>query len=39
MKVANYDKHYETYQPFALIALLTFLAEIILRLTLLRRLP
>lgn len=39
MKVANYDKHYEAYQPFALIALLTFLAEIILRLTLLRRLP
>ncbi len=39
MKVSNYDKHYEAYQPFALIALLTFLTEFILRLTVLRRLP
>lgn len=39
MKVSNYDKHYEAYQPFALIALLAFLTEIILRLTVLRRLP
>lgn len=39
MKVSNYDKYYEAFQPFALIALLSFILEIILRLTLLRRLP
>ena len=39
MKVSNYDKYYEAYQPFALVALLCFVLEILLRLTLLRRLP
>ena len=39
MKVLNYDKRYEAYQTFALIALISFLLEILLSLTLLRRLP
>jgi Ca-activated chloride channel family protein len=39
MKVSNYDKYYEAYQPFAFAALMCFILEIILRLTLLRRLP
>lgn len=39
LKVSNYDKYYEAYQPFALTALLCFALEILLRLTLLRRLP
>lgn len=39
MKVSNYDKYYEAFQPFALVALLSFILELLLRLTLLRRLP
>lgn len=39
MKVSNYDKYYEAYQSFAFAALMCFILEIILRLTLLRRLP
>jgi Ca-activated chloride channel family protein len=38
-KVSNYDKYYEAYQPFALAALLSFILELLLRLTLLRRIP
>lgn len=39
MKVSNYDRRYEAYQPFALVALISFLLEVLLSLTLLRRLP
>ena len=39
MKVMNYDKRYEAYQPFALAALLCFVLELLLKLTVLRRLP
>lgn len=39
LKVTNYDKRYEAYQPFALAALVAFLLEILLRITWLRRLP
>ena len=39
MKVSNYDKRYEAYQPFALGALISFLLELLLSLTVLRRLP
>ncbi|MBO5699119.1 MAG: VWA domain-containing protein [Bacteroidaceae bacterium] len=39
LKVTNYDKRYEAFQPFLIVAILSFLLEIILRLTLLRRLP
>lgn len=38
-KVSNYDKYYEAYQPFALAALLSFILELLLRFTLLRRIP
>ncbi len=39
MKVMNYDKRYEAFQPFAWAALLCFLLELLLKLTVLRRLP
>ena len=39
MKVMNYDKRYEAYQPFAWAALLCFVLELLLKLTVLRRLP
>jgi Ca-activated chloride channel family protein len=39
LKVTNYDKRYEAFQPFAIAAIFCFLLEILLRLTLLRRLP
>ena len=39
MKVSNYNKFYEAYMPFAFLALICFVLEILLRLTLLRRLP
>ncbi|MDY2778877.1 MAG: VWA domain-containing protein, partial [Alloprevotella sp.] len=35
----NYDKHYEAYQLFALLALISLALEMLLRLTLLNRLP
>lgn len=39
MKVNNYTKRYEAFLPFALIALIALLLEMLLRLTLLRRIP
>ena len=39
LKVMNYSRKYEAYLPFALVALGLLLAEILLRLTWLRRLP
>ncbi len=39
LKVQNYDRRYEAYQPFALFAFLLLLIEVLLRTTYLRRLP
>lgn len=39
MKVNNYSKRYEAFLPFALAALITLLLEMLLRLTILRRIP
>ena len=39
MNVTHFAKRYEAYQPFALAALLVLLAEILLRITWLRRIP
>ena len=39
LKVINYDKRYEAYQPFALAALVAFLLEMLLRITWLKKLP
>ena len=39
MDVKKFSKRYEAYQPFALVAVLSLLLEILLRNTLLRRIP
>jgi len=39
MEVKQYSKYYEAYQPFAIIALLSLLLEILLRITWFRRIP
>lgn len=39
LKITNYSKRYEAYLPFAIAALLSLLLEVILRLTILRRIP
>lgn len=39
LKVINYNRRYEAYQPFALAAFFAFLLEILLRVVVLRRLP
>lgn len=39
MDVKRFSKRYEAYQPFALIAILLLVAEMIIRLTVLRRIP
>ncbi len=39
MDVKTYSKRYDAYQPFALAALLTMLVEMLLRLTVFRRIP
>jgi Ca-activated chloride channel family protein len=39
MDVKKFSKHYEAYQPFALVAFLTLLLEILLRITWFRRIP
>lgn len=39
LNVKKYSKRYEAYQPFAMIAILSLLLEILLRVTVLRRLP
>ena len=39
MNVKKFSKRYEAYQPFALAAILLLLLEILLRNTVLRRIP
>jgi len=39
MDVKKFSKRYEAYQPFAIAALLILLLEVILRTTVLRRIP
>lgn len=39
MNVKKFSKHYEAYQPFAIAAIISLLLEILLRNTVLRRLP
>jgi len=39
LKVMNYDKRYDAFQPFALAALLCLLLEVLLRITWFRRIP
>ena len=39
MDVKKFSKRYEAYEPFTLIAILSLLLEILLRLTILRRIP
>lgn len=39
MDVKKFSKRYDVYQPFALAALIVFLLEILLRLTVFRRIP
>lgn len=39
LKVRKYSKSYEAYQPFALVAVIALLLEILLRITIFRRIP
>ena len=39
LKVKNYNRRYEAYQPFALAAFISLLLEILMRITWLRRIP
>lgn len=39
LNVKKYSKKYEAYQPFAIVAVLSLLLEILLRVTVLRRIP
>ncbi|MBB3701616.1 vWA domain-containing protein [Alloprevotella rava] len=39
LKIANYDRHYEAYQLFAIIAFVSLLLEVLLRITWFRRIP
>ena len=39
MDVKKFSKRYEAYQPFAVMALITLLFELLLRFTVLRRIP
>lgn len=39
MDVKKFSKRYDVYQPFAIVALVVFLLEILLRLTVFRRIP
>lgn len=39
MNVKRFSKHYEAYQPFAIVALFLLVAEFLLRFTVLRRIP
>ena len=39
LNVKTFSKRYEAYQPFALVAVLTLLLEILLRVTIFRRIP
>jgi Ca-activated chloride channel family protein len=39
LNVKKFSKRYEAYQPFAIIAVLALLLEILLRITIFRRIP
>lgn len=39
LKVMNYERRYEAYQPFAIAAFILFFLEVLLRITWLRRIP
>ena len=39
LNVKTFSKRYEAYQPFALVAILVLLLEILLRITIFRRIP
>ena len=39
LNVKKFSKRYEAFQPYAILALLTLLAEILLRMTYFRRIP
>jgi len=39
LNVKTFSKRYEAYQPFALVAVLALLLEILLRITIFRRIP
>ena len=39
LNVKQYSKKYDVYQPFALVAVLSLLLELLLRITLFRRIP
>ena len=39
LKVINYNRHYEAYQPFAWMLLFVLLVEVLLRITWLKRIP
>ena len=39
LNVKQFSKKYEAYQPFAMIAILALLLEILLRITIFRRIP
>lgn len=39
LNVKTFSKRYEAYQPFALVAVLALLLEILLRVTIFRRIP
>ena len=39
LKVINYNRHYEAYQPFAWMFLFVLLVEVLLRITWLKRIP
>ena len=39
LDVKKFSKHFEAFQPFALIAVLSLLLEILLRITVFRRIP
>ena len=39
LNVKQYSKRYEAYQPFALAAIITLLLELLLRITIFRRIP
>lgn len=39
LKISSYHKQHEAYQPFAILALIIFIIDIVLRMTWLRRIP
>jgi Ca-activated chloride channel family protein len=39
LKISSYHKQHEAYQPFAILALIILIIDIVLRMTWLRRIP